>query len=90
MLQVRQDLCHGCELCVDSCTRQAISMRSGRARIDQNRCNNCGLCLDACPRGAIIELVPVSRRELKANVTGLKSKAEDIIARIERLKNNGN
>ena len=90
MLQVKQDLCHGCELCVESCTRQAISLHSGRAWIDQNRCNHCGLCLDVCPRGAIIELTPVSRRELKANVTDLKSKAEDIIARIERLKDSGN
>jgi hypothetical protein len=43
------------------------------------------LCLDVCPRGAIIELVPVSTRELQAVVAGLKDKAADVITRIEKL-----
>jgi len=33
-----------------------------------------------------VELTPVSRRELEATVTGLKDRAEDIIARIDKLK----
>jgi hypothetical protein len=33
-----------------------------------------------------MEIAPVSGDELQAIVTGLKDKAEDIIARIERLK----
>jgi Fe-S-cluster-containing hydrogenase component 2 len=86
VLRVREDLCLGCGLCAETCPRQAISPRSGLAQIDQSRCNHCGLCLDVCPQGAIIELTPVSRRELQATVTGLKDKAEDIIARIDNLK----
>ena len=86
MLQVKQDLCCGCGLCVESCPRQAISIVSATAQINQDRCNQCHLCLDICPQGAIIELTPVSEHELQAIVTGLKDKAEDIIARIERLK----
>jgi len=85
ILRVRKDLCLGCGLCVESCPRQAISLKSGQAHIDQNRCNYCGLCLDVCPQGAIAELTPVSRRELQATVTGLKDRTEDIIARIEKL-----
>jgi ferredoxin len=86
MLGVRKDLCRGCGLCVESCPQQAILLQSGLARIDHSRCNRCGLCLDVCPQGAIIELTPVSGHELQTIVTGLKDKAEDIIARIERLK----
>ena len=86
VLRIRKDLCLGCGLCVESCPRQAISLQSGQAQIDQNRCNHCGLCLDVCPQGAILELRPVSRRELQATVIGLKDRTEDIIARIEKLK----
>ena len=86
VLRVRKDLCLGCGLCAESCPRQAISLQSGLAQIDQNRCNHCGLCLDVCPQGAIIELTPVSRRELQATVAGLKDRTEDIITRIEKLK----
>ena len=86
VLRVRKDLCLGCGLCAESCPRQAISLKSGQAQIDQNRCNHCGLCVDACPQGAIAELRPVSRRELQATVTGLKDRTENIIARIDKLK----
>ena len=86
ILQVRKDLCLGCGLCAESCPQQAISLRWGQAQIDQNRCNRCNLCLDVCPQGAIVSLTPVSRRELQETVAGLKSKTDDIIARIEKLK----
>ena len=86
VLRVRKDLCLGCGLCAENCPRQAISLQSGLAQIDPNRCNHCGLCLDVCPQGAVIELIPVARRELQATVIGLKSRTEDAIARIEKLK----
>lgn len=88
ILRVREGLCLGCGLCAETCPRQAISLQWGQAQIDQSRCNNCCLCLDVCPRGAIVEMVPVSKGELKATISELKSKANDIIARIEMLKAN--
>ena len=86
MLRVREDLCLGCGLCAESCPQQAISLQSGQAQIDQTRCNHCGLCLDVCPQRAIVELPPVSEHELQATVTELKDRANDIIARVEKLK----
>jgi len=88
MLRVRRDLCFGCGLCVESCPQQAISIVSATAQINQGQCNQCRRCLDVCPQGAITEVAPVSVPELQAIVTGLKDEAEDIIARIERLKGN--
>ena len=88
LMRVREDLCLGCGLCVEACPRQAISIQSGVARIDQAACRHCSLCLDICPQGAIVELVPVSGQELQAMVVGLKGRAEDIITRIEKLKEN--
>ena len=86
ILQVRKELCLGCGLCAESCPQQAISLQAGQAKIYHNRCNHCGLCLDVCPQGAIVELSPVSKSELEANVTALKDTADDIISRIEKLK----
>jgi len=50
---VRNDLCAGCGVCVDSCPVDAIDMSKGKAEIIQNRCINCGRCLSACPQEAI-------------------------------------
>jgi len=86
MFQVRRDLCLGCGLCADSCPQQAISLLLGQAEIDRNRCNECGICLNVCLQGAIVELTPVSKGELRVTVTGLRSKTDGIIARIDKLK----
>ena len=86
MLRVRSDLCRGCGICIESCPQQAITLVSATAYITQERCNQCRRCVEACPQGAIMEIAPVSGHELKPTVTGLKDKTEDIIARIEKLK----
>jgi len=86
MLKVRGDLCIGCGLCVENCPQQAIMIVSATANINQNRCNQCRRCLEVCPQGAITEVALISVNELQAIVTGLKDKTEDIIVRIERLK----
>jgi Fe-S-cluster-containing hydrogenase component 2 len=86
ILRVNQDLCTGCGCCAEICPRQAISLSSGLVWIDQNRCHHCGLCLDVCPQGAITELIPVSQRDLHENVAGLKSRTDNLISRIDKLK----
>ncbi|MFO7908745.1 MAG: 4Fe-4S binding protein [Halomonas sp.] len=85
-LRVRSDLCLGCGLCAERCPQRAISLRWEKAQIDQSKYNRCGLCLDICPQGAIIELAPVSKGELEATVAALKDRANDIIARAEKLQ----
>ena len=86
MLKIRKDLCLGCGFCIGNCPLRAISLLWDCAEIDQGRCNQCSLCLEVCPQGAIVEMVPVSTGELQAAVTGLKGRTDDIIARIEKLK----
>ena len=76
----------GAGFVIESCPQQAISMVSATAYIIRERCNQCRRCVEACPQGAIMEVTSVSEDELQATVTGLKDKTEEIIARIENLK----
>jgi len=86
MLQIRKSLCVGCGLCTESCPQQAISLPWGHAEIDQSWCNQCHLCVGVCPQGAIVEMVPVSKKELQTTLVSLKQKTDNLIERIERLK----
>jgi ferredoxin len=86
MLRIRKDLCAGCGLCADNCPRQAISFFAGQAEIDNARCNECGHCVELCPRGAIVEAAPVSVHELKESVASMTCEVDNLIERIERLR----
>jgi ferredoxin len=86
VIRVKRDLCLGCGLCLDTCLRDAISVVSGQAEIDQRRCNQCGTCIAYCPQDAIVESAPVSRAELEASVSVLRSRTNDILARIDGLQ----
>lgn len=45
--------CVACGACLEACYVGAISLASGRARIDADVCKGCGRCLSVCPTGAI-------------------------------------
>lgn len=53
-MQVDQDNCSACGVCVDACTTGAIRMDGMVAVIDQARCTQCRACVNACPNGAIM------------------------------------
>ncbi|MBD3348557.1 MAG: 4Fe-4S dicluster domain-containing protein [Candidatus Eisenbacteria bacterium] len=52
-IEVLEDRCVGCELCVRACLYDAIEMRDGVAVIKDN-CTLCGACVDACKYDAIL------------------------------------
>ncbi len=61
---VDQDLCPGCESCLDRCQMGAIEIQDGNtAQVNLDRCIGCGLCVTQCPTEALhLERKPESQR----------------------------
>lgn len=55
IIEINENLCNGCGLCVDACHEAAIVMVDGKARlISDEYCDGLGDCLPECPTGAIV------------------------------------
>ena len=52
-VKIIEDMCIGCEICLQSCPYGAIDMVDGKAVLN-DKCNGCGACVDACAQEAII------------------------------------
>jgi NAD-dependent dihydropyrimidine dehydrogenase PreA subunit len=54
IVQIDEEKCDGCGLCVPSCQEGAIQVIDGKARlVSEVYCDGLGACLGHCPRGAI-------------------------------------
>ena len=54
IIQIDEEKCTGCRLCVDACHEGAIGMVDGKARLlRDDYCDGLGACLPACPTDAI-------------------------------------
>lgn len=54
VIQIDEEKCTGCRLCVDACHEGAIGMADGKARLlRDDYCDGLGDCLPACPTSAI-------------------------------------
>jgi len=88
VLQVREEICIGCGLCMRLCPQRAVSIVQGKAHIDQIMCTNCRRCQEVCPRGAIKEEIKVtSLDELKLTVQNLEEEIDKTMQRLEKLEN---
>jgi Pyruvate/2-oxoacid:ferredoxin oxidoreductase delta subunit len=56
VIQINQELCAGCGVCVDECLVGAIHLVDQRAVIDDALCTHCEACADVCPNEAITAL----------------------------------
>lgn len=54
IIEINEDLCNGCELCVTGCHEGAIKIINGKAKlISDEYCDGLGDCLPTCPTDAI-------------------------------------
>ena len=47
------DLCTTCEVCLERCQMEALTLVDGSISLDLKRCIGCGLCVSTCPTGAL-------------------------------------
>ncbi len=57
IIQVDQELCTGCGMCIDACATGAIQLMDQRAVINDVLCTHCQDCADACPNEAITAIL---------------------------------
>lgn len=46
--------CDGCMMCSLTCKEKAITIKNGKAVLDQQICAYCGQCIEACPKNLIV------------------------------------
>ncbi|MEC4176365.1 4Fe-4S binding protein [Adlercreutzia sp. R7] len=74
IIQIDEEKCTGCRLCVDACHEGAIGMANGKARLlRDDYCDGLGDCLPACPTDAITfverEAAPYDEAAVTAHLT---------------------
>ena len=54
IIEIDEELCDGCGLCVPDCAEGSLQIIDGKARlVADNLCDGLGACLGACPTGAL-------------------------------------
>lgn len=73
-IEVNENRCKGCELCVDACPQDVIALATERlnakgyhpAELIDAGCTGCGICAIVCPEAAITVYREVSQRAASA------------------------
>ena len=50
---INEELCTGCEICVDICPRDCFTLVNEKSHYEIKNCNSCGHCISACPEKAL-------------------------------------
>jgi len=77
--RVEEDLCTGCESCIERCQFNAMAMVDGVCQVDRVACYGCGLCIDSCDTEAL-SLIQKRLEERKS------PPADDMAWRVKRAE----
>lgn len=54
IIEIDEELCNGCGLCVPDCAEGSLKIINGKAKlVADNLCDGLGACLGSCPTGAL-------------------------------------
>lgn len=54
IIEIDEELCDGCGLCIPSCQEGALQIVDGKARlVSESICDGLGACIGECPKGAL-------------------------------------
>lgn len=89
IINIDEDKCNGCGLCIPGCPEGALQIIDGKARlVSELSCDGLGACIGDCPEGALKvekkDVPPYDERVVMSNI--VKQGENTILAHLRHLK----